>query len=1384
MPSKIITGYLNMTDAMNTNVSNQLQYSIQLSNLQVVSQRADWASNVATFASNRVNSQNGTLSVLTQSNLTSMAVNQSFLESNDAWLMAASLFVSNNLASPCALFASNSAVLTSNSLGTINAGLVWTCNNLSNLASISNVSLLSNLVSLNLAKFSSLTEQYIWACNINRSVANRENLQWALDTESYLSNMNPLISQMVSNATYQSNSINTFPSVSASLFASNIMISASNQTATNVSKIQQITATLSTTSNVFSSNSNVLSSLLPLIPSVSNAAIYCSNIASTTGSNLITISATCASASNQTVFTSNTLNMTTQLLAVNTSNFIFASNASEFALNGSVSNGPASNGSVSSNAFSGGASMATFGSNATVWTSNNAIPTSSFSSNTSVFASNLATSTISFVKLSSLALAQFGNSALYASNTLMLISNMIPGSYASNNLLQTAVDLTYASNLSISASNTAFNVYTMARLMRDGFPYIQQVLMSTCNAANAYAVSTIFASNTSVGTSNIMSLTLSNTDSMYACNTAMTSSNAASIALNIENNLTFYTPSLSNSITAASNACVWGSNFLSNASYASNMVLLASNTAFNASATVATTSNTMLFASLSTTDYSNIIPQTLSALSGSLPGAIYASNTAIQSSNTLTKFAAQSTPFYANSWLNMAITTSNSYATLASNSSTISNMCAYASNASSFSSNAAISALFTADAAIFVLLNMLPILAYGSVLSSWLTNDASNYALFPSIAYPSNTIIFASNTANIGSSLASQILSNVNAVSNAAFYALNTSVHASNAFSNVSSNLLFMSNAFMYACNTSLSAKSNALTSSNLIALALNTLNFASNTAIWVSNANSNLLSTINSTSNTAIYSSNTWIYASNTTNQATALYNQANAMFVETCNTSIAQSNLSVWSSNNGSNIGRLITAQQALASCVVASNQTTQNQVSASQLTQSQLYSLSMSASASNTSAWTSNAFPSTINPVFASNTGIFASNQASVALLNASNAATAFSSLSVAVLASSNQAVWSSNNFVYQSNACTFSSNNFSNIITSAPGKNRIINGAMRIDQRNNGALVSGSGSNWAVDMWILTCSQANSTIQQVPSTTPGFSKALCVNKTSTSGTTLLQQVIEASFLSDLAFGTSSAVPLTLSFTVNSSSAANVAVSLNNNLYGTPIVAYVTSIPVSQGWQRSIIQFPGATIGGWNSGAVLTFSLGQDSVAIASSNVGVWASQSSVMYATAASIASSPISAFYITGVQMERGNIATVYENLHIAIELDSCMRQFQKSYDYSNVPGTISQSDMRRRNIVTADTVMGTWVSLPLIVPMHESGNCVLYSPITGSKNALAIAYSQNGSVSTQDVTSSFSTTCSTKSINLLYQGSLPLPSAPTSCSLFVHYTISAGNGIM
>jgi hypothetical protein len=241
-----------------------------------------------------------------------------------------------------------------------------------------------------------------------------------------------------------------------------------------------------------------------------------------------------------------------------------------------------------------------------------------------------------------------------------------------------------------------------------------------------------------------------------------------------------------------------------------------------------------------------------------------------------------------------------------------------------------------------------------------------------------------------------------------------------------------------------------------------------------------------------------------------------------------------------------------------------------------------------------------------------------------------------------------------------------------------KNRIINGAMVIDQRNAGASVTISSTaavTYTLDRWGAygTVGSKFSVQQNAGSVTPpaGFTNYL--GTTSLAATSLgasdyyvIQQPIEGFNFADFGWGTANAKTVTLSAWVYSSLTGTFGGVLNNSAVNRSY-PFSYSIPVANTWTQINITIAGDTTGTWigatnGVGAYLRFSLGSGSTV--SGTAGSWSGSTYTSATGATSVVGTNGATFYITGVQLEVGSSATGFEYRQFTTELQLCQRYFQ------------------------------------------------------------------------------------------------------------------------
>jgi hypothetical protein len=236
-----------------------------------------------------------------------------------------------------------------------------------------------------------------------------------------------------------------------------------------------------------------------------------------------------------------------------------------------------------------------------------------------------------------------------------------------------------------------------------------------------------------------------------------------------------------------------------------------------------------------------------------------------------------------------------------------------------------------------------------------------------------------------------------------------------------------------------------------------------------------------------------------------------------------------------------------------------------------------------------------------------------------------------------------------------------------------RNRIINGDMRIDQRNAGASVGTAISGYTVDRWIISQSvtgKLNGGQNYNSVTLPaGFSHQLGVQSQSAytllaSDSYRLIQRVEGFNVSDLGWGSASAKSVTLSFWVRSSLTGTFGGYFSNGA-GSRFYVFSYSIASADTWEYKSVTISGDTTGTWEtgngSGIDFGFSIGQGATVTAAP--GTWGATTALGPTGQTSIVGTNGATFYITGVQLEAGTVATPFERRSYGQELALCQRYY-------------------------------------------------------------------------------------------------------------------------
>jgi len=313
-----------------------------------------------------------------------------------------------------------------------------------------------------------------------------------------------------------------------------------------------------------------------------------------------------------------------------------------------------------------------------------------------------------------------------------------------------------------------------------------------------------------------------------------------------------------------------------------------------------------------------------------------------------------------------------------------------------------------------------------------------------------------------------------------------------------------------------------------------------------------------------------------------------------------------------------------------------------------------------------------------------------------------------------------------------------------------RNRIINGNMAIDQRNAGAQITAanltSGA-YMVDRWFYQASQAAKfTAQQNAAsvtTAAGFPNYLGMTVASavTVGASdyfLVAQQIEGFNFADLAWGTASAKTVTLSFQVYSSLTGTFGGSLVNSA-GTRSYPFSYTVSSANTWTTISVTIAGDTTGTWigatnGIGVSVRFGLGVGTTY--SGTAGAWAATNYVSATGAVSVVGTASATFYVTGVQLEVGTVATPFERQIYSNQLAQCQRYYYRisaSGSYTSFGLGVTYSTTNALINMPLPVTMRT---VPTAADFSAAGNFVIYDGGTNSTvTAIVLSYVSTNSIS-------------------------------------------------
>ena len=262
-------------------------------------------------------------------------------------------------------------------------------------------------------------------------------------------------------------------------------------------------------------------------------------------------------------------------------------------------------------------------------------------------------------------------------------------------------------------------------------------------------------------------------------------------------------------------------------------------------------------------------------------------------------------------------------------------------------------------------------------------------------------------------------------------------------------------------------------------------------------------------------------------------------------------------------------------------------------------------------------------------------------------------------------------------YSGDGITFPDNSVQATAPRVGMVNRIINGDMRIDQRNGGASVTNPGTaslTYTLDRWAVrnATDSAVNVIQSTDTPNATLSNSIELDVTTADTSIAAGQIyalhhrIEGFNVNDFGFGKAGTRNFTVSFWHKHTKTGTYCVGFTNAVGNRAYPAEYTQT-VADTWEQATVTVPVDTTGTWlatNGLGLLVYF-----VVSAGSNfygtAGAWAAANTFATANQVNALDATSNFFRITGVQLEKGSTATDFDYRPYGTELALCQRYYQQ-----------------------------------------------------------------------------------------------------------------------